>query len=128
MEILQYSAGQYLCNLDYLQLSHSACWATDGQPMYSREFIRAVIFTCGGSRCRRSLDVSGDLSSDLLSAHDPIVPGLSYRPRPDAEAPVWTGEGPEDHVFISEEVLEASRSSARKGRGVVVELSNASCK
>ncbi|XP_052400771.1 relaxin-3-like [Carassius gibelio] len=81
--------------------------------MYGREFIRAVIFTCGGSRWRRSLDVSGDLSSDLLSVQDPIVPGLSYRPRPDAEAHVWTGEGPEDPVFISEEVLEASPSSDR---------------
>ncbi|XP_026118656.1 relaxin-3-like [Carassius auratus] len=109
-------------------MTRSACWATDGQPMYGREFIRAVIFTCGGSRWRRSLDVSGDLSSDLLSAQDPIVPGLSYRPRPDAEAHVWTGEGPEDPVFISEEVLEASPSSDRKGRGVVVGLSNACCK
>lgn len=38
--------------------------ATDGHPIYGvklcgREFIRAVIFTCGGSRWRRSLDVSG---------------------------------------------------------------------
>ncbi|KTG36519.1 hypothetical protein cypCar_00026644 [Cyprinus carpio] len=40
--------------------------ATDGHPMYGvklcgREFIRAVIFTCGGSRWRRSLDVSGSI-------------------------------------------------------------------
>lgn len=38
--------------------------STDGPPIYGvklcgREFIRAVIFTCGGSRWRRSLDVSG---------------------------------------------------------------------
>uniref|UniRef100_A0A8C1Y5V8 Relaxin-3 n=1 Tax=Cyprinus carpio TaxID=7962 RepID=A0A8C1Y5V8_CYPCA len=124
--------------------------ATDGHPMYGvklcgREFIRAVIFTCGGSRWRRSLDVSGDLSSDLLSAHDdeasdswianPLIPGLSYRPRPDAETPVWAGEGQESPVFsrparslISEEVLEALRTSDRKGRDVVVGLSNACCK
>uniref|UniRef100_A0A8C2KX86 Relaxin-3 n=1 Tax=Cyprinus carpio TaxID=7962 RepID=A0A8C2KX86_CYPCA len=124
--------------------------ATDGPPIYGvklcgREFIRAVIFTCGGSRWRRSLDLSGDLSSDLLSAHDdevsdswaanPIVAGLSYRPRPDTEAPAWAGEGPESPVFsrparslISEEVLEALRTSDRKGRDVVVGLSNACCK
>ncbi|KAI2668111.1 Relaxin-3 [Labeo rohita] len=124
--------------------------ATDGHPIYGvklcgREFIRAVIFTCGGSRWRRSLDVSGDLSSDLLSAHDdeasdswaanPIIPGLSYRPRPDADAPAWAGEGQESPVFsrparslISEEVLEALRTSDRKGRDVVVGLSNACCK
>lgn len=82
---------------------------------------------------------SGDLSSDLLSAYDdevsdswasnPIVSGLSYRPRPDA------GEGQESPVFsrparslISEEVLEALRTSDRKGRDVVVGLSNACCK
>ncbi|XP_016358117.1 relaxin-3-like [Sinocyclocheilus anshuiensis] len=125
--------------------------ATDGHPVYGvklcgREFIRAVIFTCGGSRWRRSLDVSvRGISSDLLSAHDdeasdswaanPIVPGLSYRPRPDAEAPAWAAEGQEGPMFsrptrslISEEVLEALRSSDRKGRDVVVGLSNACCK
>ncbi|XP_051561703.1 relaxin-3-like [Myxocyprinus asiaticus] len=123
--------------------------ATEGHPFYGvklcgREFIRAVIFTCGGSRWRRSLDVSGDLSSDLLSAHDdeasdnwstnPIT-GPSYRPRSESEAPVWTGEGQEGPVFsrparslISEEVLEALRTSDRKGRDVVVGLSNACCK
>ncbi|XP_056318126.1 relaxin-3b [Danio aesculapii] len=124
--------------------------ATDGHPIYGvklcgREFIRAVIFTCGGSRWRRSLDDSGDLSSDLLSAHDDeasessalnsIIPGLSYRPHPDSEAPVWAAEAPEDSVFsrparslISDEVLEALRTSDRKGRDVVVGLSNACCK
>ncbi|XP_067298694.1 relaxin-3b [Pseudorasbora parva] len=124
--------------------------ATDGHPMYGvklcgREFIRAVIFTCGGSRWRRSVDVSaGDLSSDLLSTHDdeasdswadPILPGLPFRPRPDSEALAWSTQGHESPVFsrpvrslISEEVLEALRSSDRKGRDVVVGLSNACCK
>ncbi|XP_057187355.1 relaxin-3b isoform X2 [Triplophysa rosa] len=123
--------------------------ATEGHPIYGvklcgREFIRAVIFTCGGSRWRRSLDVTGDLSSDLLSVHDeeasdswatnPIA-GLSFRPRPDSEAAAWAGEGQESPVFsrparslISEEVLEALRTSDRKGRDVVVGLSNACCK
>ncbi|KAL0202847.1 hypothetical protein M9458_000865, partial [Cirrhinus mrigala] len=73
---------------------------------------------------------------DLLSVHDdeasdswaanPIVPGLSFRPRADAEAPAWAGEGQESPVF--KEVLEALRTSDRKGRDVVVGLSNACCK
>ncbi|XP_051982752.1 relaxin-3-like [Xyrauchen texanus] len=126
-----------------------SAWAKDGHPIYrvklcGREFIRAVIFTCGGSRWRRSLDVSGDLSNDLLPAHDdevsdswstnPIT-GLSFRPLPESEAPGWAGEGQEGPMFrrparslISEEVLEALRTSDRKGRDVVVGLSNACCK
>jgi len=47
-------------------LLYGGAQATDGLPMYGvklcgREFIRAVIFTCGGSRWRRSLDVSGEI-------------------------------------------------------------------
>ncbi|XP_055062593.1 relaxin-3b isoform X1 [Misgurnus anguillicaudatus] len=123
--------------------------ATDVHPIYGvklcgREFIRAVIFTCGGSRWKRSLDITGDLSNDLLLPHDDEasdswatnpIPGLLYRPRPDSEAAAWAGEGQESPKFnrparslISEEVLEALRSSDRKGRDVVVGLSNACCK
>ncbi|XP_065151229.2 relaxin-3b [Paramisgurnus dabryanus] len=126
-----------------------AAQATDVHPIYGvklcgREFIRAVIFTCGGSRWKRSLDIAGDLSSDLLLPHDEEasdswatnpIPVLSYRPRPDSEAAAWAGEGQESPKFnrparslISEEVLEALRSSDRKGRDVVVGLSNACCK
>ncbi|NP_001108535.1 relaxin-3b precursor [Danio rerio] len=123
--------------------------ATDGHSIYGvklcgREFIRAVIFTCGGSRWRRSLDDSGRVN-DLLSAHDDeaserwalnsVIPGLSYRPRPNSETPSWAAEASEGPVFsrtarsvISEEVLEALRTSDRKGRDVVVGLSNACCK
>ncbi|XP_072513374.1 relaxin-3b [Salminus brasiliensis] len=123
--------------------------ATDGHPIYGvklcgREFIRAVIFTCGGSRWRRSVGMAADLSSDLLSAHDDEasdswssnpVPALSYKPQSDSETPGWAPESPEVPVFprparslISDEVLEALRTSDRKGRDVVVGLSNACCK
>ncbi|XP_051993046.1 relaxin-3-like [Xyrauchen texanus] len=114
--------------------------ATEGHPFYGvklcgREFIRAVIFTCGGSRWRRSLDVSGDLSSDLLSAHnDEASESWSTNPITGPSSG-WAGEGQEGPVFsrparslISEEVLEALRTSDRKGRDVVVGLSNACCK
>ncbi|XP_055062594.1 relaxin-3b isoform X2 [Misgurnus anguillicaudatus] len=109
--------------------------ATDVHPIYGvklcgREFIRAVIFTCGGSRWKRSLDIT---ASDSWATNP--IPGLLYRPRPDSEAAAWAGEGQESPKFnrparslISEEVLEALRSSDRKGRDVVVGLSNACCK
>ncbi|XP_066517907.1 relaxin-3b [Hoplias malabaricus] len=127
----------------------SRAQATDGHPIYGvklcgREFIRAVIFTCGGSRWRRSVSMAADLSTDLLSAHDDeasddwssnSLSALSYKPHPDSETPGWAPEGPEGPVFprparslISDEVLEALRTSDRKGRDVVVGLSNACCK
>lgn len=42
--------------------------ATEGHPIYGvklcgREFIRAVIFTCGGSRWKRSLGMPGTMST-----------------------------------------------------------------
>ncbi|XP_076852777.1 relaxin-3b [Brachyhypopomus gauderio] len=119
--------------------------ATEGHPIYGvklcgREFIRAVIFTCGGSRWRRSVDVAGeagDLANDVLSSSDDEAsddPALElfYKARPGMEALGWA---PESGAFrrparslISDEVLEALRTSDRKGRDVVVGLSNACCK
>ncbi|XP_034534380.1 relaxin-3a isoform X2 [Notolabrus celidotus] len=111
-----------------------------GVKLCGREFIRAVIFTCGGSRWRRSLrsaDPSedpfsshGDDSSESLS-HNLMVEGLlqgtrdlSITPRDDRDGvfrrPVRS--------FITEEILEALRKADRKGRDVVVGLSNACCK
>ncbi|XP_062866725.1 relaxin-3b [Trichomycterus rosablanca] len=121
--------------------------ATEGHSIYGvklcgREFIRAVIFTCGGSRWRRSVGTLGD-SDDLPSAHDDetfdawssnsnLIPHRSYKPQVDLEQ---DGEGPDSSAFvrparslISDEVLEALRTSDRKGRDVVVGLSNACCK
>ncbi|XP_030636581.1 relaxin-3b [Chanos chanos] len=128
----------------------STAQSTDGHPIYGvklcgREFIRAVIFTCGGSRWRRSVGMPGDLTGDPFSAHDDEasdswgsnpIPGLSYNKHPETEAQDWAGEGTQDggsfnrpaRSLISEEVLEALRTSDRKGRDVVVGLSNACCK
>ncbi|KAL6481861.1 hypothetical protein MHYP_G00099410 [Metynnis hypsauchen] len=116
--------------------------ATDGHPIYGvklcgREFIRAVIFTCGGSRWRRSLGMAADLSNDLVSAHDDEASdGWSSNPISALSAhDDWAPESPEGPTFprparslISDEVLEALRTSDRKGRDVVVGLSNACCK
>ncbi|KAM6957716.1 relaxin-3a [Aplochiton taeniatus] len=118
---------------------------TYGVKLCGREFIRAVIFTCGGSRWRRSLrspsETNGDLSGDPFS------------PQEDDSTEAWSQDSEglfvltnelgihsqsreaQERVFhrpvrslISEEILEALRKSDRKGRDVVVGLSNACCK
>ncbi|XP_034534379.1 relaxin-3a isoform X1 [Notolabrus celidotus] len=112
-----------------------------GVKLCGREFIRAVIFTCGGSRWRRSLRSAADPSEDPFSSHGDdsseslshnlMVEGLlqgtrdlSITPRDDRDGvfrrPVRS--------FITEEILEALRKADRKGRDVVVGLSNACCK
>lgn len=88
--------------------------------------------------------LSGDFSSDFLSTHDDeasdswssqLIPRLSYKAQADPEGNGLASEGPESLAFIrparsliSDEVLEALRTSDRKGRDVVVGLSNACCK
>ncbi|XP_018616902.1 relaxin-3b [Scleropages formosus] len=123
--------------------------ATEGHPAYGvklcgREFIRAVIFTCGGSRWRRAADRADDFTQDPFASRNNeasenwsqnAILGLTSQQRPEAEAPAWAGESRDGAAFvrparslISEEVLEALRTSDRKGRDVVVGLSNACCK
>ncbi|KAM7009200.1 relaxin-3b [Tautogolabrus adspersus] len=114
----------------------------DGNPSFygvklcGREFIRAVIFTCGGSRWRRSLGDSALTGEEAFDSwHMNPIPQLASEQDP-ADSQTW-----KDHTSngaagffrsarspISEEVLEALRSADRKGRDVVVGLSNACCK
>ncbi|CAJ1076710.1 relaxin-3a isoform X1 [Xyrichtys novacula] len=104
-----------------------------GVKLCGREFIRAVIFTCGGSRWRRSLRGSADPFeepftslqdfSDRLSRSS-VVENLLHGTRGD---PVGPFQRPA-RSFITEEILEALRKADRKGRDVVVGLSNACCK
>ncbi|CAL8358309.1 unnamed protein product [Boreogadus saida] len=103
-----------------------------GVKLCGREFIRAVIFTCGGSRWRRSLGDSG-----VTAEEDPWgAPPIGSEQRA-SETQIWKGEtqdpaatgfGRYGRSPVSEEVLEALRSADRKGRDVVVGLSNACCK
>ncbi|XP_029920152.1 relaxin-3b [Myripristis murdjan] len=110
-----------------------------GVKLCGREFIRAVIFTCGGSRWRRSVGDSGVLGDE---AFDPwktnSILQLASEQQP-SESQVWKDEvmnvaSTADGFSrlarspISDEVLEALRSADRKGRDVVVGLSNACCK
>ncbi|TRY86189.1 hypothetical protein DNTS_030230 [Danionella cerebrum] len=109
-----------------------------GVKLCGREFIRAVIFTCGGSRWRRASDLlSGDLSTDLHSSRDDAASDNSASSPfvPESETPVRSELIPVGPVFrsptfwsISEEVLEGLRSSDRKGRDMDVGLSSACCK
>ncbi|XP_070704072.1 relaxin-3a [Pempheris klunzingeri] len=111
-----------------------------GVKLCGREFIRAVIFTCGGSRWRRSLR-SADFSEDPFSSrqeesseslsHNTVVESLLERNRDLSFTPRDNQEGVfsrPTRSFITEEILEALRKADRKGRDVVVGLSNACCK
>ncbi|KAM9843233.1 relaxin-3-like [Aulostomus maculatus] len=112
-----------------------------GVKLCGREFIRAVIFTCGGSRWRRSLRSAADVSEDPLSSHQQdssegflghsSVERLLQRDRDLGFTSRENQEGifsRRARSFISDEILEALRKADRKGRDVVVGLSNACCK
>ncbi|TMS23101.1 Transportin-2 [Larimichthys crocea] len=119
--------------------------SNDGHPSFygvklcGREFIRAVIFTCGGSRWRRSVGDSALMGEEafdpwntnpipqLNSEQDPEE-SQAWRDQTSKVASVAAGFSRSARSPISEEVLEALRSADRKGRDVVVGLSNACCK
>ncbi|XP_078387390.1 relaxin-3-like [Cetorhinus maximus] len=109
-----------------------------GVKLCRREFIRAVIFTCGGSRWKRTGVSTADIPEPITYLEQTMN---------DANPNDWdlaedvTNDGPRSwgvllgfgkegrsRRSISDDVLEALRSSDRKGRDVVVGLSNACCK
>ncbi|XP_026064764.1 relaxin-3-like [Carassius auratus] len=104
-----------------------------GVKLCGREFIRAVIFTCGGSRWKRSLTNTDEIL-DLFSSYESNAPDSaapSSQHAPDSNLPsLAQGEkfSRPARSLISQEVLEALRTVDRKGRDVVVGLSNACCK
>ncbi|KAJ1160901.1 hypothetical protein NDU88_001391 [Pleurodeles waltl] len=111
-----------------------------GVKLCGREFIRAVIFTCGGSRWRRS---GGMMTADLLdglTGHDTAeseeglsmdwnMAGFSNKELSDygrlLTGSVRQSQGPGG---VSGEGLGSLRPSERRGRDVVVGLSNTCCK
>ncbi|KAM9769777.1 relaxin-3b [Menidia menidia] len=110
-----------------------------GVKLCGREFIRAVIFTCGGSRWRRSLVESAPAGEEIF---DPwktnTVPQLTSEQDP-TKAQAWkrqmldvaslaAGFSRPAPSVGSEEVMEALKSADRKQRDAVVGLSNACCK
>ncbi|TNN69434.1 Relaxin-3 [Liparis tanakae] len=110
-----------------------------GVKLCGREFIRAVIFTCGGSRWRRSV---GDSALIGEEGFDPwnTNPIPQHGEQDPAESHVWMDQTLNEasvaagfsrssrSPMMSEGVMEALRSADRKGRDVVVGLSNACCK
>uniref|UniRef100_A0A3Q4APY1 Insulin n=1 Tax=Mola mola TaxID=94237 RepID=A0A3Q4APY1_MOLML len=114
---------------------------TYGVKLCGREFIRAVIFTCGGSRWKRSIMSAGERLKDPLSSrqeesseglnHNSMVESVLQRNRDLSFTPKdiqEEGFNRSARSFITEEILEALRKADRKGRDVVVGLSNACCK
>ncbi|XP_077590916.1 relaxin-3a isoform X1 [Stigmatopora nigra] len=108
-----------------------------GVKLCGREFIRAIIFTCGGSRWKRSLTTSAedpfishqDSSEELKT--NPMLERIIYRNK---DVDFLSSENQDrlfsrpTRSFITEEILEALRKADRKGRDVVLGLSNACCK
>ncbi|XP_061587794.1 relaxin-3b [Cololabis saira] len=117
----------------------------DGQPSFygvklcGREFIRAVIFTCGGSRWRRSIGESALFEEEALDPWSTnTIPQLTSKQDPAKPRP-WNNQMLEEGSMtdgfsqsarspVSDVVLGALRSTDRKGRDVVVGLSNSCCK
>ncbi|XP_062874933.1 relaxin-3a [Trichomycterus rosablanca] len=115
-----------------------------GVKLCGREFIRAVIFTCGGSRWRRSITSTDELSLDTFSSdfNDAADswgrssgPNFFFQHDSEPDSFGMAQNGQEGDGFsrpvrslISDDVLEALRSSSRMGRDVVIGLSNACCK
>ncbi|XP_028317128.1 relaxin-3b [Gouania willdenowi] len=107
-----------------------------GVKLCGREFIRAVIFTCGGSRWRRSTGDTALIREENLNPWNTnSIHHLSSNQEP-AEPQTWmdqtldvgTGYSRSARSAVSDELLEALRSEDRKGRDVVIGLSNACCK
>ncbi|XP_054635210.1 relaxin-3b [Dunckerocampus dactyliophorus] len=106
-----------------------------GMKLCGREFIRAVIFTCGGSRWKRSIGDSDEAFdqwnanpfSQLAGEQDPAKSNV-WKDQTIDVASVAAGFSRLARSPISEEVLEALRSADRKERDVLVGLSNACCK
>nr|XP_057921231.1 relaxin-3b isoform X2 [Doryrhamphus excisus] len=110
-----------------------------GMKLCGREFIRAVIFTCGGSRWKRSIGDSALIGDDqfdqwnanpfsqLAGEQDPAQSNM-WKDQTIDVASVATGFTRLARSPISEEVLEALRSADRKGRDVLMGLSSACCK
>ncbi|XP_067876936.1 relaxin-3-like [Heterodontus francisci] len=109
-----------------------------GVKLCGREFIRAVIFTCGGSRWKRTGINTEDIPESLTHLEQTMqdanpnnwnLAGDVTNSEPESwKVLVGFGGETRNRRSISDDVLEALRSTDRKGRDVVVGLSNACCK
>ncbi|XP_069835013.1 relaxin-3 [Dendropsophus ebraccatus] len=113
---------------------------TIGVKLCGREFIRAVIFTCGGSRWRRNeamqtgdpTDLFGNLGpTDIDSDEEEVFSEWATNPRPhnseimDYGSPqAWRDPTANRHGASEDSV----RAVERRGREAVLGLSNTCCK
>ncbi|XP_043551019.1 relaxin-3-like [Chiloscyllium plagiosum] len=124
--------------ISQFQLEADARKPVLGLKLCGREFIRAVIFTCGGSRWKRTgiktADTSGNSGYLEKMMKDTNFNGWALSEDVTISEPeswrVLVGLGGESRSrrSISDDVLETLRSTVRKGRDVVVGLSSACCK
>ncbi|KAL8164532.1 UNVERIFIED_CONTAM: hypothetical protein K2H54_053043 [Gekko kuhli] len=95
-----------------------------GVKLCGREFIRAVIFTCGGSRWRRAGELGGLPGSDSTEAFAATSSSNEWDPvrvppkDPSDYFGSWRSHGP----------LEEAWALDRGARDVMTGLSNACCK
>ncbi|XP_034290301.1 relaxin-3 [Pantherophis guttatus] len=98
-----------------------------GVKLCGREFIRAVIFTCGGSRWRRAGNLSALLGGDPAEAFDATSLSNEWNPvhssqqDPSDNYGSWQGR---QSYALSEEPWPLDRGA----RDVMESLSNACCK
>ncbi|XP_059495939.1 relaxin-3-like [Stegostoma tigrinum] len=120
------------------QLEANAHKPVLGVKLCGREFIRAVIFTCGGSRWKRTGRNPADISEnpDYLekTIKDtnfdgwPLSEDVTIYEPESWRVLVRLGGDSRSRRSVSDDVLEALRSTNRKGRDVVAGLSSACCK
>uniref|UniRef100_A0AAV2KK88 Insulin-like domain-containing protein n=1 Tax=Knipowitschia caucasica TaxID=637954 RepID=A0AAV2KK88_KNICA len=104
-----------------------------GVKLCGREFIRSVIFTCGGSRWKRSqaIDPFNQNDPEESFGQKPVIETILHRNKDSTftSAESMNSEfSRQTRSFISEEILEALRKADRKGRDLVLGLSTACCK
>ncbi|KAM6469986.1 relaxin-3 [Liasis olivaceus] len=98
-----------------------------GVKLCGREFIRAVIFTCGGSRWRRAGNLSALLGGDSAEIFDAASLSNEWNPvhsspqDPSDNYGSWRGQ---QSYAVSEEPWPLDRGA----RDVMAGLSNACCK
>ncbi|XP_044109982.1 relaxin-3 [Neovison vison] len=109
-----------------LWLTSEARASPYGVKLCGREFIRAVIFTCGGSRWRRSDILASEAAGDRL-------PDADSDPDSEGDEAVasseWLARTKNPLAFYgSEPVWQGAPGALRGGRDVVAGLSSSCCK
>ncbi|XP_048198374.1 relaxin-3 [Perognathus longimembris pacificus] len=111
-------------------LAGDLAWGTEaravpyGVKLCGREFIRAVIFTCGGSRWRRS-DFLGDMFSDA----DSEAEGMAVEGNEAVDSSEWLSlTKPPQAYYSGGPSWQGAPGTRRHSRDVLTGLSSNCCK